>query len=126
MVAPQRKPLSQGWIRFAENIVEKAEVLDNETIETLIHAFASVPRHHFVPDGFRLRATEDISLPIGFGQTMSTPSTIARMLGLIGLRPGLRVLEIGCGSGYCSAVMAAAGAQVFAMEYVGILAQRTR
>ena len=122
----QRKILSQGWLRFAENIVEKAGVLDEQTAETLVNAFAAVPRDKFVEGAFNLRATEDTALPIGYGQTISKPSTVARMLGLVGIQRGMRVLEIGCGSGYCSAVMAAAGAQVFAVEYIGLLAQKTR
>lgn len=126
MAIAQRKALSQGWIRFAESVVDKAGILDEEVAATLVRAFAAVPRDQFVEAGLSLRATEDNSLPIGFGQTISKPSTVARMLGLIGLRRGMRVLEVGCGSGYCSAVMAAAGAQVFALEYVGLLAQRTR
>lgn len=125
-VGKARKALSPGWTRFAEGIVEKAGVIDDETVETLIEAFAAVPRDKFVASAFNMRAAEDISLPIGYGQTISKPSTVARMLGLIGLRRGMRVLEIGCGSGYCSAVLAAAGAQVFAVEYVGLLAQQTR
>lgn len=124
--AKAHKILSPGWLRFAEQIVQKAGVLDEETAQVLTNAFASVPRDRFVAGAFNLRATEDISLPIGYGQTISKPSTVARMLGLVGLRGGMKVLEIGCGSGYCSAVMAAAGAQVYAVEYVGLLAQRTR
>lgn len=122
----QRKALSPGWQRFAEGIVEKAGVLDDDTADTLVQAFASVPRDQFVAEAFNLRAAEDLALPIGYGQTISKPSTVARMLALIGLHPGMKVLEVGCGSGYCSAVMAAAGAQVFAVEYVGLLAQQTR
>lgn len=121
-----QKSVSPGWLRFAREIVDKAGVIDEETAETLVFAFASVPRDRFVASAFNLRAHEDISLPIGFGQTISKPSTVARMLGLIGLRKGMRVLEVGCGSGYCSAVMAAAGASVYAVEYVGLLAQQTR
>lgn len=121
-----RKALSKGWVRFAEQIVEKAGVIDEQTASILVQAFAAVPRDCFIDGAFNLRAHEDISLPIGFKQTISKPSTVARMLGLIGLAPGMRVLEVGCGSGYCSAVMAAAGAQVFAVEVVGLLAQQTR
>lgn len=125
-VGKPRRAFSQGWTRFAEQIVERAGVLDDDTAAVLVEAFASVPRDQFVAEAFNLRATEDISLPIGFGQTISKPSTVARMLGVIGIRPGMKVLEVGCGSGYCSAVMAAAGARVFAIEYVGLLAQQTR
>jgi len=126
MALAQRKIISQAWRRFAENVVEKAGVIDEETADVLIRAFASVPRDRFLPSAFSPRATEDNALPIGYGQTISKPSTVARMLALIGLKPQMRVLEIGCGSGYCSALMAAAGAQVFALEVVGLLAQRTR
>lgn len=125
-MAQTRRSPSQAWLRFAENIVETAGVIDDETNAVLIKAFASVPRDKFMSEAFQPRAFEDTALPIGYGQTISKPSTVARMLGLIGLRPGMRVLEVGCGSGYCSAVMAAAGAQVYAVEYVGLLAQRTR
>lgn len=120
------KVISQHWLRYAEKVVEKAGVIDEQTCDVLVGAFAAVPRDQFVDPAFVSRATEDTALPIGYGQTISKPSTVARMLGLIGLRAGMRVLEIGCGSGYCSAVMAAAGAHVYAVEVVGLLAQRTR
>jgi protein-L-isoaspartate(D-aspartate) O-methyltransferase len=126
VISARRKIQSQAWLRFAENVVNSVGVLDEKTAEVLIHAFASVPRGKFVSEALSSRATEDTALPIGYGQTISKPSTVARMLALIGLRSGMRVLEIGCGSGYCSALMAAAGAHVFAVECVGLLAQRTR
>jgi|GEM_PF-977244 len=125
-VNPRHKPLSPGWTRFAEQIVGDAGILDDDIAYTLVKAFAAVPRDRFVASAFNTRATEDIALPIGYGQTISKPSTVARMLGLIGIKPRMRILEVGCGSGYCSAVMAAAGAQVYAVEYVGLLAQQTR
>jgi protein-L-isoaspartate(D-aspartate) O-methyltransferase len=126
VVGVLRKPVSKGWIQFAEKVVRRAGVVDDETAEVLIQAFAAVPRALFVAEAFTSRAMEDIPLPIGFGQMVPRPSTIARMLALLGLRRGMRVLEVGCGSGYTSAVMAAAGAQVFATEGAGLLAQRTR
>lgn len=112
--------------RFAVQLIEGVGILDEETAETLVKAFAKVPRSSFIPKAFNAYATEDVTLPIGYGQTITKPSLVARMLGVIGLRKGMRVLEIDCGSGYCSAVMAAAGAQVFAVENIGLLAQRTR
>lgn len=126
MAVPLRKPLSRAWLRFAEEVVERAGIIDEDTADTLVSAFAAVPRDRFVEGAFNMRAAEDNALPIGYGQTISKPSTVARMLGVVGIRPGMRVLEIGCGSGYCSAVMAAAGAQVFAVEYIGLLAQKAR
>lgn len=117
---------SGRWYRFAEEIVSKAGVIDPDTEELLIEAFSGVPRERFVAQAFANRASEDISLPIGYGQTISKPSTVARMLGILGLRRGMRVLEVGCGSGYVSAVMASVGVQVFAIENLGFLAQSTR
>ena len=122
----QKKEISRGWLRFAREVVTKAGVLDEDTAAILVRAFAAVPRSQFVAEAFNMRATQDISLPIGYGQTISKPSTVARMLAVIGIRPGMRVLEVGCGCGYASAVMAAAGAQVFAVEVLGLLAQQTR
>ena len=103
--------IAPEWQRFAERVVSTAGVLDETTAAILIAAFAAVARDKFVESSEGI-ALEDRALPIGYGQVTSTPSLIARMLGLVGLRPGMRVLEVGCGSGYCSAVMAAAGAQV--------------
>jgi len=111
---------------FAENIVAKAGILEDETANLLISSFASVPRACFLDLNFRSRALEDECFPVGFGQTSTAPSTVARMLGLLGLRPKMRILEVGAGSGYCSAIMAAAGAHVFGVECVGLLAQSTR
>lgn len=126
MIAAQRRTGSRLWLNFAEQIVDRAGILDEDTAEAVLRAFAAVPRNLFVEARQAVRANYDVALSIGHGQENSSPSTVARMLGLIGLRPGMRVLEIGCGSGYCSALMAAAGAQVFALEVIGLLAQRTR
>lgn len=126
MAIPKRKPQINPAIKFAESVVDTACILDEEVAGTVLRAFASVPRHKFISEGFARRAYEDTALPIGYGQIISKPSTVARMLGLIGIRPGMRILDVGCGSGYCSAVMSAAGAQVYAIEYVGLLAQKTR
>ena len=120
-----RKP-SVSALRFAEEVVDQAGILDEDVADTLVDAFSRVPRERFVESGLQLSAYQDDALPIGFGQTISRPSTVARMLGLVGLQRGMRVLEVGCGSGYCSAVMAAAGASVFAIECIGLLAQQTR
>ncbi len=114
--ASSRKALSPGWVRFAEGVVNRAGVQDEAQRSLLIQAFAAVPRDAFMPPALRLRATEDHAFPIGYGQTISKPSTVARMLAVAGIYPGARVLEIGCGSGYCSAVISAMGAEVFAMD----------
>ena len=112
--------------RFAEEVVSSAGILDDETSAVLTRAFAVVPREMFLAEHFHVRALQDVSLPIGYSQHMTRPSIVARMLGLIGLRPKMRILEIGCGSGYVSAVMAAAGAQVYSYERIGFLANQCR
>lgn len=121
-----KKVVNTNWRNFAERIVEKAGIMDEGMFISLVDAFAAVPRDQFVIEGFEALAAEDEALPIGYGQTISRPSTVARMLDLLGVQKGMRVLEVGCGSGYASAVMAAIGANVFAIESVGLLAQRTR
>jgi len=80
----------------------------------------------FIEPAFAPRAFQDISLPIGYGQTISRPSTVAAMLASLRLRPGERVLEVGFGCGYVLALLAALGAQPYGIEKVPSLAQRTR
>jgi protein-L-isoaspartate(D-aspartate) O-methyltransferase len=86
-------------------------------------ALRRVPRHRFVPDERRALAYQDSPLPIGFGQTISQPYIVGTMTELVRPRPGLRVLEIGTGSGYQAAVLAATGAEVHTIEIVAELAR---
>jgi protein-L-isoaspartate(D-aspartate) O-methyltransferase len=92
----------------------------------VLRAFDLTPRHEFVPTGMRHRAYEDSALPIGNGQTISQPSTHARYLTLLALTPSDRVLEIGTGSGYQTALLSHLAGQVFSMERVGALVDRAR
>lgn len=129
--APAPKAALTGWSRFAQVVVSQALAsrvvsLDQLYHQRLIQAFASVPRDIFIPSQFSARAAEDSAFPIGFGQSSARPSMLARMLAVAGIMPGMRVLEIGCGSGYSSAVIAALGAEIFAIEYFGLMAQETR
>ena len=94
--------------------------------ELVLNAMATVPRHLFVPNGLFSHAYDDRSLPIGYGQTISQPFTVAKMLQNLELKPGLRVLEIGMGSGYQAAVIAAMGCTVFTMERLPELYQITK
>lgn len=92
--------------------------------ERVLAAIAAVPRQAFVEPSLRARAFEDAALPLRLGQTISQPSTVARMTELLGVQPGDRVLEVGTGSGYQAAVLAAMGARVFSIErHAPILAQ---
>ena len=92
----------------------------------VLRAFDQVPRHIFVPTGMRHRAYEDSSLPIGQGQTISQPSTHARYLELLSLTGNEKVLEIGTGSGYQTALLAHLASQVFTIERVAPLLERAR
>ncbi len=77
-----------------------------------------VKRHRFVDEALQAQAYSNNALPIGFGQTISTPYTVALFTSLLHLRQGLRVLEVGTGSGYQAAVMAEIGAEVFSIERI--------
>ena len=89
----------------------------------VLRAFADTPRHLFVPEAVRHRAYEDAALPIGTGQTISQPFTQARYLEALGLKGTEKVLEIGTGSGYQTALLAALASQVFSIERVRSLAE---
>src|SRR5919202_6292702 len=92
----------------------------------VLRAFALPPRHVFIPSGLWHRAYEDSALPIGNGQTISQPSTHARYLELLGLAGREKVLEIGTGSGYQTALLSRLSAQVFSIERMGGLIERAR
>ncbi|HUC40631.1 MAG TPA: protein-L-isoaspartate(D-aspartate) O-methyltransferase [Gemmatimonadales bacterium] len=89
----------------------------------VLRAFAATPRHLFVPEAVRHRAYEDAALPIGGGQTISQPFTQARYLEALALKGSERVLEIGTGSGYQTALLAALAEQVFTVERMRPLAE---
>ena len=84
--------------------------------EQLLLAMGHVERQLFVPEPFTPRSYEDNALPIGKGQTISHPYTVAFMTQVLEVRKGDKVLEIGTGSGYQSAILAAIGAHVFSIE----------
>jgi protein-L-isoaspartate(D-aspartate) O-methyltransferase len=88
-----------------ERLVEQVRAT-GVTEPVVLAALRAVPRHRFVPPAWRDQAYEDIPLPIAAGQTISQPSVVALMTARIRPRPGLRVLEIGTGSGYQAAVLA--------------------
>ena len=92
--------------------------------ERVLDAMASVQRHEFVPTELRHEAYADHPLPIGEGQTISQPYIVAYMSAALVLRPGARVLEIGTGSGYQTAVLCAMGLEVWSVEIVPPLLER--
>ena len=89
----------------------------------VLAAMESVPRESFVPEDYRDRAFADGPLPIGDGQTISQPFIVAWMIERLHLAPGDRVLEIGVGSGYASAVLSRVAGEVFGVELVERLAR---
>jgi len=92
----------------------------------VLRAIAEVPRHLFVPEALRAQAYEDAALPIGKAQTISAPSTHARILQSLRLRGTEKVLEVGTGSGYQTALLAMCAGQVFSVERVATLAAQAR
>ncbi|MGA5656724.1 protein-L-isoaspartate(D-aspartate) O-methyltransferase [Rahnella contaminans] len=86
--------------------------------EKLLHAIESVPRERFVDEAFQHKAYENTALPIGSGQTISQPYTVARMTELLRLTPTSRVLEIGTGSGYQTAILAHLVEHVYSVERI--------
>jgi protein-L-isoaspartate(D-aspartate) O-methyltransferase len=102
--------------------VEPREVRDRRVLA----AMRSVPRHLFVPPGSRSAAYEDHPLGIGHGQTISQPYIVAFMTEALELRGDERVLEVGTGSGYQTAILAELCAEVYSVERIPELAEHAR
>jgi protein-L-isoaspartate(D-aspartate) O-methyltransferase len=94
--------------------------------ELVLEAMRRVPRHLFVPEEFRSQAYEDHPVPIGEGQTISQPYIVGLMSELLQVKGGDKVLEVGTGSGYQAAVLAAMGCQVYTIEIRPALAAQAR
>src|SRR5256885_2042077 len=92
--------------RMVTTTIERRGIRD----ERVLAAMRSVPRHEFVPPQIRDRAYEDAPQQIGFEQTISQPYIVAAMTEAVRITPGMKVLEIGTGSGYQAAILAAIGA----------------
>ncbi len=96
------------------------ETLRNKGIydENVLKAMEHVPRHFFVSSGLDRLAYEDQALPIEDGQTISQPYTVAFQTQLLQVKPDIRILEIGTGSGYQAAILAEMGAKVYSIERI--------
>ena len=103
-----------------KEMVHRLESLGIQDREVL-NAISLVPRHLFVPSAFAFQAYDEKALPIGYGQTISHPFTVARMTEAVQVRSGDKVLEIGTGSGYQSAILCTLGAHVYSVELVNEL-----
>src|SRR5262249_29903581 len=96
------------------------------TDPAVLKAMREVPRHAFVPEALQGRAYGDHALPISANQTISQPFIVARMTELLELDGNSRVLEIGAGSGYQTAVLSKIAAQVYAIDRIGDLAREAQ
>ena len=108
--------------RLVREGIEARGVRDSVTLR----AMRTVPRHEFVPVQAKDRAYGDHPLPIGHGQTISQPYIVAFMTEVLEPRPGMKVLEVGSGSGYQAAVLAEAGVDVVSIEIIEVLASSAR
>jgi protein-L-isoaspartate(D-aspartate) O-methyltransferase len=104
--------LEQARYNMVEQQIRPCDVLDQRVLDLLF----KVKREDFVPDAYRLLAFADIEIPIGHGESMLSPKIEARILQEIALRPTDRVLEIGTGSGYMTALLASLAASVRSVE----------
>ncbi|MFW6330374.1 MAG: protein-L-isoaspartate(D-aspartate) O-methyltransferase [Gemmatimonadota bacterium] len=114
-----------GYDRKRRRLVEKMRGKGIHDPRVLA-AVAAVPRDRFVPHSIRARAYDDSALPIGHGQTISQPSLQALYLQVLEIGPDDRVLEVGAGSGYQTALLAEMAANVYAVERIDELTQRAR
>jgi protein-L-isoaspartate(D-aspartate) O-methyltransferase len=117
MIDPKRKRE-----RMVRDQIEAKGVSDPE----VLRAMRTVPRHLFVQEAMADQAYEDRPLPIGYGQTISQPYIVALMTEILEISPGMKVLEIGTGSGYQAAVLAEMGAEVYSVERIRELHLATR
>ncbi len=114
-----------GYGGYRARLVEQLQAKGIKDLAVL-RAIATVPRHLFVPEAVRHRAYEDSALPIAEGQTISQPWVQARSLELLRLSGSEKVLEVGAGSGYQTALLAHLAGSVFAVERIPSLAYAAR
>jgi protein-L-isoaspartate(D-aspartate) O-methyltransferase len=109
-----------------ERMVERLRAHYRIRDERVLRAVAEVPRHFFVPDALQSNAYGDHALPISANQTISQPFIVARMTELLEVNADSKVLEIGAGSGYQTAVLARVAGSVFAIERIAELAREAQ
>ncbi len=117
--------MTTRYRRDRRKLVERLRRAGIEDLAVL-HAFDEVPRHHFVPEAVRHRAYEVAALPIGHEQTISRPTVHAAHLSLAELDGDERVLEVGTGSGFQTALLALLAGEVYSIERVESLAAGAR
>jgi len=105
-------------VRLRERMVREQVMARGVTDKSVINAMGTLPRHLFVEEALAFKAYSDSPLPIGEGQTISQPYIVGHMSQLLEIEPGMKVLEIGTGSGYQAAVLAEMGAEVYTVERI--------
>ena len=118
--------MAREWQSEAADMLEEQIVGRDIKDARILKAFFSVPRHLFVPPEYVGTAYVDRPLPIGERQTISQPYMVAKMTELLLAEPGMKILEIGTGSGYQAAILASLGFCVWSMERLEILAQEAQ
>lgn len=108
--------------RMIRHLREHYKIAD----EKVLDAMTRVPRHLFVPDALKAQAYKDNALPIAAKQTISQPFIVARMSELLELKTDAKVLEIGAGSGYQTAILSQLAGKIYAVERVAQLAEETQ
>ena len=109
-------------LRMVERLRDHYHIADERVLDVM----SKVPRHQFVPEAIKSQAYNDNALPISGGQTISQPFIVARMTELLELEGREKVLEIGGGSGYQTAILASLARSVFTIERLPELAEKAR
>ncbi|QGY41380.1 protein-L-isoaspartate(D-aspartate) O-methyltransferase [Pseudodesulfovibrio cashew] len=105
-------------VRSRERMVREQIEARGVSDRAVLNAMRKIPRHEFVEEALAYKAYSDSPLPIGEGQTISQPYIVAHMSEKLEVEPGMKVLEIGTGSGYQAAVLAELGAEVYTVERI--------
>ncbi len=124
--APEPAPARGDFVAARKRMVEEQIRARGITQPQVLAAMEQVPRHLFVPEAVRDEAYEDHPLPIDYGQTISQPYIVALMTELLDLKKTDKVLEIGTGSGYHSAVLSRVASEVYSIEIIEPLGLQAR
>ncbi|WP_200979168.1 protein-L-isoaspartate(D-aspartate) O-methyltransferase [Echinicola sp. 20G] len=114
--------IHKGQRKSLVKILERKGIMDKKVLD----AIGTVPRHFFFDSALHSHAYEDKAFPIGEGQTISQPFTVAFQTELLQVNPGDKILEIGTGSGYQAAILYLLGAEVHTIEYNKKLYEKTK
>jgi protein-L-isoaspartate(D-aspartate) O-methyltransferase len=126
MEGPRLSGIGMTSARTRERLVQRLQE-QGITDQHVLDRIRNVPRHLFVDEALATRAYEDTALPIGFGQTISQPYVVARMTAaLLEAAPARKVLEIGTGCGYQTAVLSPLVAEIYTIERIASLLTRAR